>query len=165
MCAAQRPVLDAVLGALAEDAAVALLADEGEPAGTELIRDPLEPLAGAREVGAAQVGRSRRRARRRVREADAVLSTSSCSAGSSSRGVNRATWSRRQKSLRGFAKCAAAAAETRPGLMPQKTTRRSLPVRQGRRSTSSVAIPATVASCRSAQHLRRRRNSKLVAGH
>src|SRR5439155_1379854 len=33
-----------------------------------------------------------------------------------------AAWSNRQKSLRGFAKCAAAAAETRPGLMPQKTT-------------------------------------------
>ena len=56
LCVAQRPVLDAVLGALAEDAAVALLADEGEPAGTELIRDPLQPLTGTREVGAAQVG-------------------------------------------------------------------------------------------------------------
>ena len=35
-----------------------------------------------------------------------------------------AAGSRRQKSLRGFAKCACAAAETRPGLIPQKSTRR-----------------------------------------
>ena len=35
--------------------------------------------------------------------------------------MNPAAWSSRQKSLRGFAKCAAAAAETRPGLIPQNT--------------------------------------------
>src|SRR6266480_50071 len=52
-------------------------------------------------------------------------STSNCSLGSRSRGVKPASWSNRQKSLRGFAKCARAAADTRPGLMPQKTTRRS----------------------------------------
>ena len=39
-----------------------------------------------------------------------------------SRGVNPAACRSRQKSLRGFAKCAAASADTRPGLMPQKTT-------------------------------------------
>jgi hypothetical protein len=50
--------------------------------------------------------------------------TSSCSEGSYSRDVKRAAWSSRQKSLRGFAKCAFAAADARPGLMPQKTTRR-----------------------------------------
>ena len=33
-----------------------------------------------------------------------------------------AAWSRRQKSLRGLAKCAAFASEWNPGLMPQKTT-------------------------------------------
>jgi hypothetical protein len=48
-------------------------------------------------------------------------SSSNCSLGSRSRGVNPAACRRRQKSLRGFAKCAAAAAETRPGLIPQKT--------------------------------------------
>jgi hypothetical protein len=37
--------------------------------------------------------------------------------------VNRAACSSRQKSFRGFAKCALAASETRPGLIPQKTTR------------------------------------------
>src|SRR5690242_14941486 len=50
-------------------------------------------------------------------------SSSNCSAGVSSRCVKPAAWSRRQKSFRGFAKCACAAAETRPGLMPQKSTR------------------------------------------
>ena len=40
------------------------------------------------------------------------------------RGVKPASWSSRQKSLRGFAKCAPAAADTRPGLMPQNTTER-----------------------------------------
>ena len=33
-----------------------------------------------------------------------------------------AAWSSRQKSLRGLAKCACAAAECLPGLIPQKTT-------------------------------------------
>ena len=50
--------------------------------------------------------------------------SSNCSCGSSRRGVKPASWSSRQKSLRGFAKWAAAAAETRPGLIPQKTTLR-----------------------------------------
>src|SRR5580765_4346502 len=48
---------------------------------------------------------------------------SCCSCGAKSRGVKPASWRNRQKSLRGFAKCAAAAADTRPGLIPQKTTR------------------------------------------
>jgi organic hydroperoxide reductase OsmC/OhrA len=52
------------------------------------------------------------------------FSTSNCSLGSYSRDVKRAACSSRQKSLRGFAKCARAASETRPGLIPQKTTRR-----------------------------------------
>ena len=50
-------------------------------------------------------------------------SSENCSAGSSRRGVSPASCSSRQKSLRGLAKCAAAAAETRPGLMPQNTHR------------------------------------------
>ena len=50
-------------------------------------------------------------------------SSSNCSDGSSRRGVKPAAWSRRQKSLRGFAKWALAASEKRPGLIPQKTTR------------------------------------------
>src|SRR4051812_5855852 len=59
--------------------------------------------------------------------------SSNCCAGSSRRGVKRAACSNRQKSLRGFAKCACAAAETRPGLMPQKSTRSFGP------STSGIA--------------------------
>src|SRR5439155_6023320 len=50
--------------------------------------------------------------------------TSYWSSGEYSRDVNLAACRSRQKSLRVFAKCAPAAAETRPGLMPQKTTRR-----------------------------------------
>src|SRR5262245_17987704 len=41
------------------------------------------------------------------------------------RGVKPAACKSLQKSFRGFAKCAFAAAETRPGLIPQKSTRRS----------------------------------------
>src|SRR5207248_182781 len=48
-------------------------------------------------------------------------SSENCSCGSSRRGVKPASWSSCQKSLRGFAKCAACAADTRPGLIPQKT--------------------------------------------
>src|SRR5919204_757903 len=51
-------------------------------------------------------------------------SNASCSCGAYNRDVNPAACNRRQKSLRGFAKCAPAAADTRPGLMPQKTTHR-----------------------------------------
>src|SRR5712691_1382729 len=51
-------------------------------------------------------------------------STANCSSGVLSRDVKPAAWSNRQKSLRGFAKCAPAAAETQPGWIPQKTTRR-----------------------------------------
>src|SRR5262249_23290685 len=61
--------------------------------------------------------------------------SSNCSDGSSTRGVKPAAWRRRQKSLRGFAKWAWAAAETRPGLIPQKSTRRSGP------KTSGIADP------------------------
>ena len=51
--------------------------------------------------------------------------------------MNPASWSSRQKSFRGLAKCAAAAADTRPGLIPQKTTARS-----GAR-TSGTALAST----------------------
>src|SRR3954447_2407311 len=49
--------------------------------------------------------------------------TSNCSLGSYSLDVKRAACRSRQKSFRGFAKWACAAAETRPGLIPQKSTR------------------------------------------
>ena len=65
-------------------------------------------------------------------------SSANCSSGSYSRDVNPAAWRSRQKSLRGFAKCAPAAAETRPGLIPQKTQRRA-----GAR-TSGTALSETV---------------------
>src|SRR5581483_10424912 len=51
-------------------------------------------------------------------------SSENCSCGSYRREVKPAACSSRQKSLRGFAKWARAAAETRPGLIPQKTTRK-----------------------------------------
>ena len=70
-------------------------------------------------------------------------SASHCSAGVSSRRVNPASCNSRQKSLRGFAKCARAAAETRPGLMPQKSTRRCRP------RTSGMALCATPSGGRS----------------
>ena len=51
----QPPLLQAVLRALAERAAVGLLADERDRARPELGRKPLEPLGRAREVGRPQV--------------------------------------------------------------------------------------------------------------
>src|SRR6266540_2897966 len=71
-----------------------------------------------------------------VREAAFVTpilasSRSNCSAGVSRRRVNPTACSSRQKSLRGFAKCAPAAADTRPGLIPQNSTRRSGPRTSG----------------------------------
>ena len=69
---AERPLLHAELGPLAERAAVRLLADEREPPRLELARDPLEPLGRAGEVAAAQVARAGRRSVRRVRDADAL---------------------------------------------------------------------------------------------
>src|SRR5205807_644875 len=51
-------------------------------------------------------------------------SVSNCSSGRSSLGVRPASASNRQKSFRGLAKCAPASADTKPGLIPQKTTRR-----------------------------------------
>src|SRR6266496_1967615 len=50
-------------------------------------------------------------------------STACCSCGSYSRDVKPVACRRCQKSFLGLAKCAQAAAETRPGLMPQKRTR------------------------------------------
>src|SRR5919201_2971449 len=67
-------------------------------------------------------------------------STSCCSCGSGNRGVSRVPWSRRQKSLRGFAKWAPAAAETLPGLIPQKTTRRSRARTSGRAESGCFGL-------------------------
>jgi len=70
---AERSILRPVVGALAERAAVGLLADECDPAWPELAGDVAEAVGGAREVGAAQVARPWRRAGGRVGRADAVL--------------------------------------------------------------------------------------------
>src|SRR5215216_1823166 len=48
--------------------------------------------------------------------------SANCSSGSKRRLVKPASCRSRQKSFRGFAKCAPSAADTRPGLMPQNTT-------------------------------------------
>src|SRR6266550_8784578 len=78
-----------------------------------------------------------------VREAALVIPSPSsrsanCSSGSKRRGVKPASWSSRQKSLRGLAKCAAWAAETRPGLIPQKTQ-----VNPGARTSgTALVLPA-----------------------
>jgi hypothetical protein len=61
------------LGPLVERAAVRLLADEREPARLQLAGDPLEALGAALEVAATEVARSRRRAIRGVRDADALF--------------------------------------------------------------------------------------------
>ena len=66
-------LLQAELRALAERAAVGLLADEAEPAGLKRMRDLLEPLRRAGEVAAPQVARAGRRAVRGVRDADPFL--------------------------------------------------------------------------------------------
>src|SRR5579871_6360141 len=58
-------------------------------------------------------------------------SSANCSLGAYSRDVNLAAWSSRQKSLRGFAKCARAASEKRPGLIPTKMTRKFGPRTSG----------------------------------
>ena len=118
---AEAALLQPELGPLAERAAVGLLADEPDRARLELARDPLEPLGRAGEVAPAEVARAGRRAVGGVRDADPVVEQLELLGGSSSRGVKPAACSSRQKSLRGFAKCAFAAAETRPGLIPQKS--------------------------------------------
>ena len=112
-----------VLGPLVEDAPVCLFPDERDDARLQLERDRPEPLTGSREVGGAKVARAACRPSRSVREPDAEVEQVRCSWGSSSRGVNPAASSSRQKSLRGFAKAAPAAALVTPGLMPQKTSR------------------------------------------
>jgi len=70
---AERPLLETEVGPRTKCAAIRLLADEGEPLGTELARDVREPLGGAREVGAAQVTRAWSGAIGRVRDADSLL--------------------------------------------------------------------------------------------
>src|SRR5262249_11799311 len=66
----ERAILDAELGALAERAAVRLLADERDRARAELDGQPLEALGRAAEVGGAQVARAGRRPEGGVRQAD-----------------------------------------------------------------------------------------------
>ena len=68
---AERAQLRSELGALAEGAAVGLLADERDRARLQLVGETLEPRAV--EVAAAQVARARRRPVRGVRHAVAEL--------------------------------------------------------------------------------------------
>ena len=77
---------------------------------------------------------------------------SNCSSGSYSRGVNPASPRSRQKSLRGLAKWARAAAETRPGLIPQKTTRSPGPRTSGTALGLPAARPPRAAARRPAAH-------------
>src|SRR5215210_5782513 len=65
-------LLRAELGALAERAAVRLLADERDPLRPQLGSDPAQPLRRTREIGATQITRSAGRAQRRVRHAETV---------------------------------------------------------------------------------------------
>src|SRR5581483_10976476 len=68
---AEPPLLQAERRTLVEEAAVGLLADEGDPLRPELVGEPLDP--GAVEVAAAQVARAGRRPVGGVRDADALL--------------------------------------------------------------------------------------------
>ena len=110
------------VGLLPEGALVGRLADERDRSRPQLGRESLEACGRAREIRATQLAdrhglygarrssdRGRDRAATTARRARAVA------------GVMPASASSRQKSLRGFAKWAPAAAERRPGLMPQKT--------------------------------------------
>ena len=65
---ARAPLLQAVLGSLAEHTLVGGLSDEADGAGPELCRDRLEPLAGAFEVGGAEVSRAAGRPARGIRQ-------------------------------------------------------------------------------------------------
>jgi hypothetical protein len=89
-----------------------LLAYEGDRPRAQVGRQTLEPLAGAGEVGAAQVAGAACRAQGRVGQPDSEAERLLRSFGRSSLGVKPASRRRRQKSLRGLAKCASAAAET-----------------------------------------------------
>ena len=120
----ERPQLGPELGPLAERTAVGLLADERDGTWCAARGCALEgrPV----EVAAPQVARTGRRPVRGVRHAvRRARAGRTAPAGRKRRGVKPASCRSRQKSLRGFAKCAAAAAETRPGLIPQKTHVRS----------------------------------------
>src|SRR5919106_2126884 len=66
--------------------------------------------------------------------------TACCSCGAKRRGVNPAAARSRQKSLRGLAKWAPAAADTKPGLIPQKTTRS----RGARTSGTALSVTASI---------------------
>ena len=119
----QRSLLEPVLGALAKDSLVRSLADEPDAAGRRSVA-----MVSMRSRAPAKSAARRSLDPRVVRRAAFVrpipyLGSSRNSCGSSRRGVNPAAWSNRQKSLRGFANGARAAALARPGLIPQKTTR------------------------------------------
>jgi hypothetical protein len=105
------------------------------PRYASLPTNPIQAGVSSRASRSSRAAESAKSPRRRspepgvVRYAAFVIpmpsaSTSNCSRGSYRREVKPAACSSRQKSLRGFAKCAPAAAETRPGLIPQKTQRR-----------------------------------------
>ena len=68
----QPPLLETVLGTLAEGAAVRLLADEPDRQRMQLEAQPFQPIGRPGEVPRAQVARARRRPQRRVRQADPV---------------------------------------------------------------------------------------------
>ena len=63
---------NAEVRALAERAPVCLLADEADPAGSQVVREALEPLGRTREVSAAEIARARSRPEGGVRDPDAL---------------------------------------------------------------------------------------------
>ena len=104
---AERARLDAERRPLAEGPAVRLLADEGEHCRAAARR----PCARAARAESSKSAARRSPEPGVVRRAAFVMPipsprSSRCSAGASSRGVRPDAWSSRQKSLRGFAKCA-----------------------------------------------------------
>ena len=69
----EHALLQAVLGSLAEHTLVGGLSDEADGTRPKLCRDRLEPLAGAFEVGGAEVSRAAGRPARRVRQPHSEL--------------------------------------------------------------------------------------------
>src|SRR5439155_26154624 len=70
---AESALLRPELRALAERAAVGLLAHERDPPRLELVRDPLESRGRAGEIGLPQIARAGRRAAGCIRDADSVV--------------------------------------------------------------------------------------------